>query len=79
MNEKSPEMKIIYYICGNFEITASASCGRPAFLRRKTITNFMNPIKKAIKLPDGREITIETGKLAKQADGAVEEIGRAHV
>ncbi len=32
----------------------------------------MNPIKKTIKLPDGREITIETGKLAKQADGAVE-------
>ncbi len=32
----------------------------------------MNPIKKAIVLPDGREITIETGKLAKQADGAVE-------
>ena len=33
---------------------------------------FMNPIKKTIALPDGREITIETGKLAKQADGAVE-------
>ena len=32
----------------------------------------MNPIKKSIKLPDGREITLETGKLAKQADGAVE-------
>lgn len=32
----------------------------------------MNPIKKTIKLADGREITIETGKLAKQADGAVE-------
>ena len=32
----------------------------------------MNIIKKTIKLPDGREITIETGKLAKQADGAVE-------
>ncbi len=32
----------------------------------------MNPIKKTISLPDGREITIETGKLAKQADGAVE-------
>lgn len=32
----------------------------------------MNPIKKSITLPDGREITIETGKLAKQADGAVE-------
>ncbi|MDD6227739.1 MAG: polyribonucleotide nucleotidyltransferase, partial [Bacteroidales bacterium] len=32
----------------------------------------MKPIKKSISLPDGREITIETGKLAKQADGAVE-------
>lgn len=32
----------------------------------------MNPVKKTIALPDGREITIETGKLAKQADGAVE-------
>lgn len=32
----------------------------------------MNPIKKTITLADGREITLETGKLAKQADGAVE-------
>ncbi len=32
----------------------------------------LKPIKKTICLPDGREITIETGKLAKQADGAVE-------
>ena len=32
----------------------------------------MKQIKKTINLPDGREITIETGKLAKQADGAVE-------
>lgn len=32
----------------------------------------MNVIKKTIELPDGRQITIETGKLAKQADGAVE-------
>lgn len=32
----------------------------------------LHPIKKTIALPDGREITIETGKLAKQADGAVE-------
>ena len=32
----------------------------------------MNPIKKTIILSDGREITLETGKLAKQADGAVE-------
>ncbi|MDD2564398.1 MAG: polyribonucleotide nucleotidyltransferase [Salinivirgaceae bacterium] len=31
----------------------------------------MNIIKKHIFLPDGREITIETGKLAKQANGSV--------
>ncbi len=31
----------------------------------------MNIIKKTIKLSDGREIEIETGKLAKQADGSV--------
>ncbi|MDD4116574.1 MAG: polyribonucleotide nucleotidyltransferase, partial [Massilibacteroides sp.] len=31
----------------------------------------LNPINKTIKLGDGRSITIETGKLAKQADGAV--------
>lgn len=31
----------------------------------------LNIINKSIKLNDGREITIETGKLAKQADGAV--------
>ncbi len=30
------------------------------------------PTKKTIALGDGREITLETGKLAKQADGAVE-------
>ncbi len=30
-----------------------------------------NPISKRIVLSDGREITLETGKLAKQADGAV--------
>jgi len=32
----------------------------------------INPIVKKIDLGDGRVITIETGKLAKQADGAVE-------
>ncbi|MCM1451251.1 MAG: polyribonucleotide nucleotidyltransferase, partial [Clostridium sp.] len=32
----------------------------------------MKVIKKTIELPDGRQISIETGKLAKQADGAVE-------
>ncbi len=31
----------------------------------------MNVITKTITLPDGRTITLETGKLAKQADGAV--------
>ena len=31
----------------------------------------INPVNKTISLPDGRTITIETGKLAKQADGAV--------
>ena len=30
----------------------------------------INPIVKTIELPDGRTITLETGKLAKQADGA---------
>src|SRR6187549_4262875 len=30
-----------------------------------------NVISKTCKLPDGREITIETGKLARQADGSV--------
>ena len=30
-----------------------------------------NPITKLIQLPDGREITLETGKVAKQADGSV--------
>jgi polyribonucleotide nucleotidyltransferase len=32
----------------------------------------INPIVKTIDLGDGRTITLETGKLAKQADGAVE-------
>jgi polyribonucleotide nucleotidyltransferase len=31
----------------------------------------MNPIVKTVELPDGRTITLETGKLAKQADGSV--------
>lgn len=31
----------------------------------------LNPINKTIELADGRTITIETGKLAKQADGSV--------
>ena len=31
----------------------------------------MNVVTKTITLADGRTITLETGKLAKQADGAV--------
>lgn len=31
----------------------------------------MNIINKTVSLPDGREISVETGKLAKQADGSV--------
>ena len=34
-------------------------------------TKKMNVITKTVSLPDGRTISIETGKLAKQADGAV--------
>ena len=30
-----------------------------------------NPISASLKLADGREITIETGKMARQADGSV--------
>ena len=36
------------------------------------VNNLVNPIKKTITLSDGRTITLETGKEAKQADGAVE-------
>lgn len=36
------------------------------------VNPLVNPIKKTITLSDGRTITLETGKLAKQADGAVE-------
>jgi polyribonucleotide nucleotidyltransferase len=41
--------------------------------RRKScyIKMSMNIVTKTIQMPDGRSISIETGKLAKQADGAV--------
>ena len=48
------------------------------FLKKKeteeTLTktkDFMNVVTKTVSLPDGRQISIETGKLAKQADGSV--------
>ena len=40
-------------------------------LLKKYFRNQMNVITKTVELPDGRTISIETGKLAKQADGAV--------
>ena len=48
-----------HYICTNFTDRK---------IKRKIM---LNPINKTIELADGRTITIETGKLAKQADGAV--------
>ena len=48
-----------HYICTNFTDRK---------IRKKIM---LNPINKTIELADGRTITIETGKLAKQADGAV--------
>ena len=42
------------------------------FFRRNIFyINKMNVITKTVELPDGRTISIETGKLAKQADGSV--------
>ena len=40
-------------------------------LGNKEKFNKMNVVTKNVTLPDGRVITLETGKLAKQADGAV--------
>jgi polyribonucleotide nucleotidyltransferase len=47
--------------------------GEPCVRPVARINLFMKPtvITKSCKLPDGREITIETGKLARQADGSV--------
>ncbi len=39
--------------------------------KRDKEKNMITPIEKTIDLGDGRSITIETGKLAKQADGSV--------
>lgn len=45
---------------------------RPKFKKfKKKKCNFMNVVTKTITLGDGRTISIETGKLAKQADGSV--------
>ena len=39
----------------------------------------INQIVKTIELPDGRTITLETGKLAKQADGSVMPVSYTHL
>ena len=39
--------------------------------KQHVIFSMMNVITKTITLGDGRTISIETGKLAKQADGSV--------
>ena len=44
---------------------------RCAFFIFRCFNFKMNVITKTIQLPDGRTITIETGKVAKQADGSV--------
>ncbi len=45
--------------------------GNRCFISIYIENNKMNVITKTVSLPDGRVISIETGKLAKQADGAV--------
>ena len=47
------------YLCENLEIKNNKQIKK------------MNVVTKNVALPDGRVITIETGKLAKQADGSV--------
>lgn len=65
------EFAIIVAICFSFRNFGRFYRGiRQIELSNQTIF-MINPVNKTITLPDGRTITIETGKLAKQADGAV--------
>ena len=65
------EFAIIVAICFSFRNFGRCYRGiRQIELSNQTIF-MINPVNKTITLPDGRTITIETGKLAKQADGAV--------
>ena len=60
----------------NYELCIT-NCEFNCYLCTNFLTQFyifnekMNVITKTVELPDGRTISIETGKLAKQADGAV--------
>ncbi len=51
-------------------LTSACSAGAIRVSAKESIKN-MQVIEKTITLPDGRSIVLETGKLAKQADGAV--------
>ena len=65
------EFAIIVAICFSFRNFGRFYRGiRQIELSNQTIF-MINLVNKTISLPDGRTITIETGKLAKQADGAV--------
>ena len=65
------QFAIIVAICFSFRNFGRFYRGiRQIELSNQTIF-MINPVNKTISLPDGRTITIETGKLAKQADGAV--------
>ena len=56
------------YLCADFATTSVFVA--PFFLFLDVLYK-MNVITKTIQLADGRTITIETGKVAKQTDGAV--------
>ena len=56
--------------CNGLKQTIEVQCGTSNY-EQQTRTKTMNIVRKEIQLPDGRTITLETGKLAKQADGAV--------
>ena len=66
-------MRKIFSLCAFYCIILSNFA--PDFAQTRVFLfrcfNKMNVITKTIQLPDGRTITIETGKVAKQADGSV--------
>ena len=59
---------LVYIIMCTFVADFAQRC---AFFIFRCFNFKMNVITKTIQLPDGRTITIETGKVAKQADGSV--------
>ena len=63
--------KELLYIYNNVYKTFSYLCMDKDVFYTHNRNKKMNVITKTVSLPDGRTISIETGKLAKQADGAV--------